>query len=343
MSAVITPVENSPLDVAVVVEGKVISSNLPQFRAAMNTFVAGINRDLKTDNDFAQAKEDAKKLRDLEAAVKAAKIKALEQAQELHKFFTDLDEIGEIPREAALALEKLIATKTESVKSDMVRDALNRLDCAAHLRLKNFGALVQGAIKGKRTLESMEKSLNQIVGSLNEQIAATKAVIAEWEASEGHAPPDADMLAVQNAAEVRLQLQARTQARIAGEEKKRLADEAEKERQARIKAEADAAAAQQVAAPAAPAPERSQARSMRPVSTAPPAPPATTPPPAASAPDEETEAEELARICALVRAQLVSLKPIMDGAKHANNILRIRAFRAAVNPAFAEMQKGGEG
>jgi hypothetical protein len=333
-----TAVEN-PLALAVVVEGKVLSSNLPEFREAVKKYVGEINRDLVTDDQFVQAQQDVKNLQSMEDAIKAAKEKALRDAEQLHTLFSQLDQIGEIPREARLSLSKLIESKKESIKAQMVADALNKIICAPHLRLKTFKSVVESSIKGKRTLESMEKALDVIVGSLNESITAAKAVIAEWEKANDETVPDADTLMLEPAESVRLKLQARTQARIEAKEKKRLADEAENERQARLKAEAEVKAAQEAAAPPAPAPSPVPSPS---VNATPPAPPATTTPPAASAPEEETEAEELARICALVRAQLVSLKPIMDGAKHANNILRIRAFRAAVNPAFAEMQKGGE-
>lgn len=323
---------------AVVVEGKVISSNLPEFRDAVALYVGAINRDLATDEQFGQAEQDVKKLQGMEDAIKAAKDKALRDAEQLHALFTQLDEIGEIPRAARLELSKLITSQKEAVKARIVADALNRIECAAHLRLKTFGNLVQNSIKGKRTLDSMEKALSQMVGSLNEGIAASKAVIAAWETENGETCPDAETLEIEQAESVRLKLQARTQARIEAIEKKRLAEEAEQARAAQRKAEAEAKAAQQAAASIEPAnaPVSPDPVQAAPESPAPVAQVATAPPS-----DKETEAEELARICALIRAQLASLKPIMDGAKHANNIIHIRAFRAVVNPAFQSLLKGG--
>ena len=326
-------VAENPLALAVVVEGKVLSSNLPEFRDAVKRYVGEINRDLITDDQFVQAQQDVKTLQSMEDAIKGAKEKALRDAEQLHALFSQLDDIGEIPREARLSLSRLIESKKESIKAQMIADALNKLICAPHLRLRNFKSVVENSIKGKRTLESMEKALDIIVGSLNSAMAASKAVIAEWEKVHEETVPDADTLMLEQAEAVRLKLQARTQARIEAQEKKRLSDEAEKERQARLKAEA--IASQQTAAPA-------EATTTAPANAAPPSPPTTTAyAPAAAAPEGESEAEELARICALVRSHLVSLKPVLDGAVHTNNILRIRAFRAAVNPAFTEMQRGG--
>lgn len=327
-----------PLALAIVVKGEVVSSNLPEFRDAVKFFVGAINRDLVTDDQFNQADVDAKRLKALEEAIAAAKQKALADAVTLHALFTALDDSSEEIRKTRLDLENQIKRQKESVKSQLVADALNKVDCAPHLRLKTYGSIVENAIKGKRTLDSMEKALSQIVGSLNEQLAATKAVIAEWEAAN-EICPDAETLALEPAETVRLKLQQRTQARIAAEEKKRLAHVAEEERQKRIAAEAEAKAAQ---APPAVAPVVVNETPVR-ETQAPLSYTRETQAPAPSAAEvaTEDEAAERARFVAIVRQAFVPIKEARAALKFPNNRTAALAFTNGVLEHWETLSKGG--
>ena len=326
-------VAENPLALAVVVKGEVVSSNLPEFREAVTLFVSAINRDLSTDEQFGQAEIDTKRLKALEESITAAKAKALSDAEQLHALFTALDDANGEVRTARLDLEKQIDTQKKAVRAQLVADALNRIACPARLRLKTYGTIVENAIKGKRTLDSMEKALTQIVGCLNEQLAATKAVIAEWEAAN-ETCPDAETLELEPAETVRLKLQARTQARQAADEKKRLEKIAEDERQQRLAAEAQAKAAQQPAAPAAPVvvhetPAR-ETQAPLPVTNETQAGAAT-----------EDEAAERARFVALVRAAFAPIKTARESLKFPNNILAAKEFAAGVVPHWEILTKGG--
>jgi hypothetical protein len=331
------------LNLTVVCKGEVVSSNLPAFREAVTLFVSGINRSLTTDVQFGQAKDDVKLLQTVEDRIKDAKEKALRDAEQLHALFSELDESSEEVRAARLDLQKQIERQEKAVKSQLVADAINKLECAPHLRLKAFGATVELAIKSKRTIDSMTKALNIIVGSLNVQINAAKAVISEWEETNGERVPDSDQLALEQAETVRLKLQARTNERKAAEERKRmqeeqererkrLADEAAAERAARIKAEAkvaDPAPAPETAPTAAPAP----ANPVAPVAT--PAPKESF---ALAA--EESEAEELARFRALIRNAFAPVKSAREALKYPQNILLAKEFASVVGAAFVRMEGG---
>ena len=326
------------LELTIVCEGKVISSNLPEFREAVTMFVGAINRDLATDEQFGQAEIDVKRLKGMEDAIATAKDKALRDAEQLHALFTSLDEISDIPREARLDLSDLIERQKKAVRAKLVADALNVINCFPRLRFKTFGSIVENALKGKRTLDSMRKALDIIVGTLNESLAASKAEIAEWEKANSETVPDAETLELEPAESVRLKLAARTQARVAAEEKKRLEAEAEKERQARMKAEAEAKAAAQAAvvvpAPVAETPAP-MATPADPVAVVAPAPIATAPT------EDENESEELARLVATIRAAFAPIKAVRQSLKHAANVALATAFADAVLPAYETLSKGG--
>jgi hypothetical protein len=316
------------LTLTVVCKGEVISSNLPQFREAVTMFVGAINRSLSTDQQFAQAKDDVKMLSGIEERITEAKDKALRDAEQLHALFSALDESNEEVRTARLDLQKQIERQEKTVKSQLVADALNKLECAPHLRLKNFGSTVELAIKGKRTIDSITKALNVIVGSLNTQINAAKAVIAEWEEANGERVPDADALALEQPETVRLKLQSRTDARIAAEDRKRLADEAADERAARVKAE------QEHAKPASDpiyeqvAPEPADVIEEKPQKSF-------------ALEADESESEELAKFRATIRNAFAPIKSARESLKHPQNILLAREFAAIVGDAFKRME-GGE-
>jgi hypothetical protein len=339
------------MTLSIVCKGEVLSSNLPEFRDAVVAFVGAINRELVTDEQFGQAEIDVKRLKSIEEGTLAAKEKALRDAETLHALFVSLDEIAEIPRQARLDLSGLIDRQKKAVRAQLVADALNRIECAAHLRLKNFGAVVESSIKGKRTLDSMQKALDIIVGSLNAQIAAAKAIIAEWEATNQERVPDADALEIEQPETVRLKLQARTDARKAAEERKRLeeeqarerkrlADEAAAERAARVKAEAEAKAQE----------ERNytpQGESL-PTQVLPQAAPIVESLPTSEPAQEfaltaeENADEELARLCFAIRAAFLPIRAVRESLKHQRNIDLAKAFASNVNVSFKWLEKGGD-
>jgi hypothetical protein len=328
----------APMELAVVVKGEVVSSNLVEFRTAVTAFVAAINRNLTTDLEFGQAEDDVKQLKKLEEVHKLSMERVLEQASGINALLKELEQSGAEVSKVRLELEKTIKSRKEAVKSQLVSTALNKLECAPHLRLKTFGSVVENAIKGKKTLESMEKSLAQIVGSLNEQLKASKAVITEYE-KDNEVVPDADTLMLGNAENVRLVLAQRKQAREAAEEKKSLEQIAENERNARIKAEAQAKAEREQA-------QRESAIGQTVLVEAVPAPapavdPAVAAPaPAVVAPEQATAEEEMSIFMNVCLNAFAQLKTARAEIKHEENAVKIDAFRGAINAAW-KVLKGG--
>ncbi len=329
-------IATAPMELAVVVKGEVVSSNLVEFRGAVKLFVAAINRNLTTDLEFGQAEDDVKQLKKLEEVHKLSEARVLEQAQGINQLLKELKESSEEVSKVRLELEKTIKSRKEAVKSQLVSTALNKLECAPHLRLKTFGSVVENSIKGKKTLDSMEKSLAQIVETINEQLAASKAVIAEYE-KDNEVVPDADTLMLGNAENVRLVLAQRKQAREAAEEKKRLEQIAENERNARIKAEAQAKAEREQA-------QREHAIGQTTLVETVPAPaPAVAPAvasPAVVAPEQATSEEEMSIFMNVCLNAFAQLKTARAEIKHEENAVKIDAFRGSINAAW-KVLKGG--
>lgn len=231
------------------VKGAVTVSNLPAFKAQALQALAAINTELTTDQHFADADADGKWLGDVESRIAAAKAHAQAQAEDIDALFRAMDEIAEEARAKRLQLEKLVKARKDEIRAEVMRSGVTAL--AAHVAALNarlgrdimpvIAADFAGAVKGKRTIESLRNAVDTTLANAKIEASATADRIAgnlkalelqgdEWAALF----PDVNTLALKPADDF---------AAIVGQ---RIAAE----RQRRTDAEAAKA---QAAAPAAPA------------------------------------------------------------------------------------------
>lgn len=151
------------------VEGRVVASNMGEFKAAAAAFLARLPKALTTDQDFADAEKAVKACKDAEAKLAAVKDAAQAQATSIDEAFRALDEIKAQVRDARLALEKQVTREKENRRSNLMSEYLSAL--AEHLtkledriggawmpRASAFPPIVD-AIKGLKTLDSMRDKL----------------------------------------------------------------------------------------------------------------------------------------------------------------------------------------
>lgn len=150
------------------VTGMVTASNLEQFKATALAVIGGINKDLQTDEDFADAEKTVKWLGDVESRLDAAKEHALSQTASIDQLFKALDDIKENARRTRLDLGKLVKDRKESRREEIRRegvdayrshiDALNaRLE---RVRLPDIAADFAGVMKGKRSIASLQDAVS---------------------------------------------------------------------------------------------------------------------------------------------------------------------------------------
>lgn len=306
--------------------GEVIASNVGEFRELVRGALANINRELKTDEEFGQAELDVKALLGAEQAVKTAKEKALADAEQLNALFRALDETGEEIRAPRLELEKLIAKRKEEVKTELVTEALERLDCAPRLRASVFGRSLQDAIKGKRTLDSMRKALDVTVTTHNATIGKCRTAINTFTWEHGtELALDAEDLEVKSLDHVEAELRRRLEAVRAEEERKRLAAEAEKAKAEVAQVKRDAAEASKPPLP----PVATPTAAPRPA-----APEAQRPAPSAVEPPADDAAAEWEAFKAKVVAAFAPVKAARAGLQHPDNQAKAQAFAEAVGQAW---------
>lgn len=149
------------------VTGMVTASNLDAFKSQALAVIADINTDLSTDKDFADADATVKWCGEVEDKLKAAKEHALSQTESIDVLFKAIDDITAETRRKRLELEKLIKARKDIIRSDIVMDAAKALQAHidqinetlnSRIRMPKVQADFAGAIKGKRTIDSLKEA-----------------------------------------------------------------------------------------------------------------------------------------------------------------------------------------
>ena len=150
------------------VTGHVTASNLREYKEHALAVFAGINRNLATDQDFADAEQAVKWCADVESRLAAAKQHALSQTASIDALFRTVDEISAEARRVRLDLDKLVKAEKEHRRLEIVGAGSAAL--AAHITelnnrigfrfMPDVKADFAGAIKGKKSLDSMRSAVN---------------------------------------------------------------------------------------------------------------------------------------------------------------------------------------
>lgn len=163
------------------VTGMVTASNLAEFKASALAVLGGINRNLQTDEDFANAETTVKWCKEVEDRLGATKEAVLAQTADIEAVFRTMDEVSAETRRIRLELDKLVKAEKENRKAEIVQKA--RAAYAEHeagLRAETNDVWISlpapdfaGAIKGKRTLSSMQDAVDTVLA--NAKIAANES------------------------------------------------------------------------------------------------------------------------------------------------------------------------
>ncbi|GDY37738.1 YqaJ viral recombinase family protein [Acidovorax sp. NB1] len=150
------------------VTGAVTASNLPEYKAHALEVFKGINRTLSTDQDFATAESTVKWCADVESRLAAAKEHALSQTATIDELFRTIDDISAEARRTRLELDKLVKARKEEIRGEIVaggiaalREHIAQLNAAMPVNyMPQVPADFAGAIKGKRTVDSLRSAVN---------------------------------------------------------------------------------------------------------------------------------------------------------------------------------------
>lgn len=152
-------------------ESKVLSTNIVEFEKQAEQFLATLTNKFETDDDFAAAKEEVKTLKEVEDKIRAA-IKSA-QSGEIAALITSAENIAERFRQERLARDKLVKLKESEVKQGIINGALDEIvgirgkyESSVSLALEQtmpkstITKRIEEATKNKRTLDGLVKSVN---------------------------------------------------------------------------------------------------------------------------------------------------------------------------------------
>ena len=167
--------------VSVRLDGKLaVVSNLPDFGTALRAFIQRIPAKPDTDQDFANAESACKALKRAEDALTAGEDAALGEMVDFEAMRRQVRDLKELARTTRLATEKLVAARKEQIRGEIVaggiaalREHIAQLNAAMPANYTpQVPADFAGAVKGKRTLDSLR-------GAVNDELARAKIAASE--------------------------------------------------------------------------------------------------------------------------------------------------------------------
>lgn len=160
------------------ITGMVKASNLEQFKAHADSVIQNINRDLVSDQDFADAEKTVRWLADVENRIDAAKEHALSQTASIDELFRTLDGIKEDYRATRLELDKLVKAEKTNRREEIRRQAQNAFEegmkayndkLGGSITMPPVDCDIAGKMKGRRTIATLEEAAStEVARALSE-------------------------------------------------------------------------------------------------------------------------------------------------------------------------------
>ncbi|MDN8612748.1 YqaJ viral recombinase family protein [Variovorax ginsengisoli] len=168
---------------ALVVEakGEITVSNLDAYKVKALAVIGSIPTKFENDQQFVDAKEDAKFCRDVQDAMATAKIMILGRMASIDEAIKAIDHISEVARRKAIDLENAVEAEEKLRKQKMLTDAAASLRAyidGLNTRLgKPYMPAVPadfaGAIKNKRSVASMQDAIDTTLANAKIGAAAS--------------------------------------------------------------------------------------------------------------------------------------------------------------------------
>ncbi|MGB0662817.1 MAG: YqaJ viral recombinase family protein [Pontibacterium sp.] len=244
--------------------GEVRSSNLIEFKEAATARIQAVKTELVTDQDFVDADETIKLFTKTEKRLDVVKEQALAQTASIEELFKTLDEIKSQMRTKRLALNKLTKERKEQIRTQLILSAKKavsefmvehekQLEALAGfpINLPSADADFAGAIKGKKTVASLESAIDDALATAKISVTQMASKVADSIAMYQTEADEFDFLFSDKTTLVLLDA-----SHLRAEVRSRIADykEAERVRQEQV-AQAQQAQQEQPVKAAAPQPE----------------------------------------------------------------------------------------
>ena len=166
---VVADVDQTFPQLAVQLRGEVVSTNIAVFEQSVNAFIENINQDPTTDNDFAVSEKVIKFCSVTEESLDQAEQSAIAQTLDIYRIISTIRTLKEKLRSARLGLNAKVTNKKEELKVGLITGARNQFnqhieslnaEFTNSMTLKIAPPDFISAIKGKKSLDSMQSALN---------------------------------------------------------------------------------------------------------------------------------------------------------------------------------------
>ena len=158
--------------------GLALESNLEAYKQAATDLVALSEKPLESDQDFADAEARQKVFTKAEKDIKDACDRVMGEIDSIDTFVKDMRFISEQIRQARLAEGKQIKARKEELREEILNKAnqeaskaLNEAMAKVNAKLPNINFDPFTAMKGKRTIESLQDAADTEVAKAKIQIA----------------------------------------------------------------------------------------------------------------------------------------------------------------------------
>ncbi|KGK59605.1 hypothetical protein NC00_01420 [Xanthomonas cannabis pv. phaseoli] len=167
----------------IAVTGMVTASNLAEFKASAMAVLSGINRELHTDDDFANAEQTVKWCKGVEERLEATKQQILGQTADIDAVFRTMDDVAAEARRVRLELDKLVKVEKDNRRTQIVANGVQSvrdhyasinagLDAHALAVPATLAADIGAVIKGKKSISSMQDAVG--TAAANAKVAASQ-------------------------------------------------------------------------------------------------------------------------------------------------------------------------
>ena len=216
------------LQLIVSIDGSIQESNFGEYKSAWIAQLKQVNLNPQTDNELAEAEVFVKDCKAAEGAISEARDKAMSGTADIATLMTDMEEVRERLRAVRLPVSKAVKSAKDQKKLDAINNAYDKIGLYIdsiysdeNLKfLKGKFSInrdsLNDAVKGKRTMESIENALEvdaelqiEEVSELVEIGRENNEAITGGDESHMHLFPDFKSLVLHPVVEVAALLAAR--------------------------------------------------------------------------------------------------------------------------------------
>lgn len=153
--------------------GLALTSDFDKFKEQARLLIEKSKKPLKTDEHFATAESLIKVFKSAEDKLSGLSEQVIGEVSDIDAFIKELKQVSEGMRQARLATEKLVTAEKQNRRQEIINKAQHDLNShiqAQQAKLDGYALPVyradfEGALKGKRTIESLQSAANDCLAN----------------------------------------------------------------------------------------------------------------------------------------------------------------------------------